>query len=316
MLGALCSGLARVWQEPQLACLEVTQASNLAVNLEVSSVRKSLVSRISGHLSIFQTWFRAGSGFGSRLRMILVGHPALRKRFKGMIGVKSRLTGAAPIWFDSGSVDHLCIVEEVIVNEVYDFRSVDFVPDLVVDCGAHIGLFSRVAACSYPAAQIVAFEPHPDNLTWLRRQFEILRGRGEIVAAAVSDSAGTVVLRGNGCGGTVLDLRVLSEQAAISVPMVRLRDWLQARLQSAKTVLIKSDIEGAEFLLVPDILPILPKICAIFIETHGYGGKEEDLISALVRQEFSVTRLRGREVAGVYYSDLLAIRNRTAAESC
>jgi hypothetical protein len=48
------------------------------------------------------------------------------------------------------------VFQEVLVERNYPLEKVPFVPELVVDCGANIGLFSALAAVRFPKAKIVA----------------------------------------------------------------------------------------------------------------------------------------------------------------
>jgi len=72
---------------------------------------------------------------------------------------------------DSG---HTCVIEEFFVPPVaYDLSLVEFDPPVVIDCGAHIGLFTLLARRRFPSAAITAFEPNPNNLRWLRENLRI-----------------------------------------------------------------------------------------------------------------------------------------------
>ena len=118
----------------------------------------------------------------------------------------------------------------------------------VVDVGANIGLSTILLARS--AQRVIAFEPSPTNLGYLRRN---LASNGianvEVVAAAVSDRPGTlrfhearfgagshVVAEGHVQGGAI---------PAINVPAVTLDDALISPVS-----FIKIDAEGHE----PDVL--------------------------------------------------------------
>jgi FkbM family methyltransferase len=82
-----------------------------------------------------------------------------------------------------GPVDR-AILQEVWVRDVYGVGRLGKAPATVVDIGAHIGIFSLLAAETWPAARIIACEPDPENCALLR---ENLAGyqRVEFVAAAI-----------------------------------------------------------------------------------------------------------------------------------
>ena len=52
---------------------------------------------------------------------------------------------------------------EVAIRHVYPLDP-SFVPDLVIDGGANIGLFSLQAAAIYPSAKLIVCEPLPRNI--------------------------------------------------------------------------------------------------------------------------------------------------------
>lgn len=55
------------------------------------------------------------------------------------------------------------LFDEVVTEDCYGLRSLDFVPTLVLDMGANIGVFARYARSLFPQARIVCVEPDPDN---------------------------------------------------------------------------------------------------------------------------------------------------------
>ena len=107
----------------------------------------------------------------------------------------------------------------------------------VLDVGAHIGLFSVLAATR--GAKVIAFEPEPRNLALLRKNVEGLAV--EVVPKAVSDRVGTARLGlhpdNKGRHSIVDD----EQKDAIPVPTTTL---------SMDADIIKLDVEGAEPLVL------------------------------------------------------------------
>ena len=58
---------------------------------------------------------------------------------------------------------------EVVTEDCYRLRTLDFVPDVVFDLGANIGVFARFARELWPDALIVCVEPNAENLDHLNR---------------------------------------------------------------------------------------------------------------------------------------------------
>lgn len=119
--------------------------------------------------------------------------------------------------------------------------------DVVVDCGAHIGVFTW-KALEAGAAKVVAVEPDPANLECLRRNFkkEIAEGRVVLAGVGVWSKPGKMTLNlGNG-GNTGVNSMVEKESdKSIEVPVTTL-DQLVKDLGLAKVNFVKMDIEGAE----------------------------------------------------------------------
>ncbi|MCC6539618.1 MAG: FkbM family methyltransferase [Bryobacterales bacterium] len=119
--------------------------------------------------------------------------------------------------------------------------------DVVVDCGAHIGVFTW-KALEAGAAKVVAVEPDPANLECLRRNFkkEIADGRVVLAGVGVWSKPGKMTLNlGNG-GNTGVNSMVEKEsEKSIEVPVTTL-DQLVKDLGLGKVNFVKMDIEGAE----------------------------------------------------------------------
>jgi FkbM family methyltransferase len=52
---------------------------------------------------------------------------------------------------------------EVVTEDVYGLKSLDFVPDVVIDVGACVGIFSEYAGLMFPKANIISIEPNWEN---------------------------------------------------------------------------------------------------------------------------------------------------------
>jgi FkbM family methyltransferase len=120
--------------------------------------------------------------------------------------------------------------------------------DVVLDCGAHVGVFTR-EALSQGARLVIAIEPAPDNVECLRRNFaaEIASGRVIVYPKGVWDRHDTLVLSvvdGNSARDSfVIDRGIPT--GSVSVPLVPI-DELVGELGLERVSFIKMDIEGAE----------------------------------------------------------------------
>lgn len=168
----------------------------------------------------------------------------------------------------------------------------------VYDIGAHVGYLTLFAAQRVGAAgRVVAFEPLPLNLRYLRAHLRANRADNvEVVAACVSDRGGTV---GFEVGGGTGRGRLVSRAArGRRLPAICLDDEVLAGRLPAPDF-VKVDVEGAEQRLLegarqtlarnrPTLLlsvhsEALKQGCRQFLETLGYqvrvGAKPGELIA-------------------------------------
>jgi FkbM family methyltransferase len=204
---------------------------------------------------------------------------------------------------DPSSVSHLVATDEVLMQKIYNIRRVPFMPDIVLDCGANIGVFTLLAMATFPRATVVAFEPDPENLIWLRRQAELNGASFEIVDAAVSIADGEALFAAGLGVGSTLALGENAGGTVIFVSTIRLATFIERK--KAGSLLLKLDVEGAEEAVIPDLVDVLPAKCAIFFETHRGEKAWRAIDQTLVAAGFKVDRVRTRDP----YSEGFALRS-------
>ena len=133
--------------------------------------------------------------------------------------------------------------------EIYGRQASGVQPgDVVLDCGANVGVFTRTAL-SRGARLVVAIEPAPATVECLRRNFEkeISQGRVIVAPKGVWDRVDTLELALAGNGNTVGNSFVFGrdQNRKVKVPLTTI-DLLAAELRLPRVDFIKMDIEGAE----------------------------------------------------------------------
>lgn len=73
-------------------------------------------------------------------------------------------------------VGFTAIFNDICARDAYRMKEVPFMPDVVIDIGANVGVFTSYARFIFPNAQIVSVEPDPENWGHLVRLTEHLRG--------------------------------------------------------------------------------------------------------------------------------------------
>lgn len=214
------------------------------------------------------------------------------------IRVRPAVLRGQAVTVSATDLGQLMSFEEVFVESVYDLGRVPFTPTAIFDCGAHVGFFSVLARSTYPRVPLIVFEPNPENLGPLRRNLST-GSQVSIHAAAVSTRDGTCRFSATASNAGRIEE---SDAAGMEVAMLDFSAFVAGDPGAA--LLIKIDIEGEEWRLVPHLLPVLPRQCAVFVETHHGMASREALVEQLASYGFAVSRLRVREP----YADLFAVR--------
>jgi FkbM family methyltransferase len=168
--------------------------------------------------------------------------------------------------------------------------------DLVVDVGAHWGYFTLLAAtlCGETGG-VIAFEPHPRNVSILTKNLQANRVHNvDAVAKAVSDGEGLAKLflsRGSS-GSSLISLPPgtelsLDEGGCLPVETVSLDSFFAPLCR--KPALIKIDIEGAELVAVNGMRTLIRETAdlALITEFNPFyfpGARGEAFLRRLTEQ--------------------------------
>ncbi len=137
---------------------------------------------------------------------------------------------------------------------------------LIVDLGANVGFSCLYWLAQYPAARLIAFEPHPGHAAQLRANLALngAAGRVELHEAAAGTAAGDITLSDAGSSSAVQD----AGAAGLPARMLDLFDMLAGE----RIDLLKLDIEGGEYGLLADprFAALHPR--ALVMEWHGGRG--------------------------------------------
>lgn len=146
----------------------------------------------------------------------------------------------------------------------------------ILDVGANIGMFGIYALSRWPAAEITAFEPDPDNFRVLDRTVSLGQGEWTANPVAVSNAPGELTfVPGHGAKAHIAG--ATEEAAAITVPAVDFFAY-----QGDGVDLVKMDIEGGEWQILADPRLATLKAKAIRLEWHTLHCPQEDARAAAI----------------------------------
>ena len=165
----------------------------------------------------------------------------------------------------------LPLLDQIVFRGLNDFAT-DAVAPVIVDCGANIGYTTLHYKRRFQAARIISFEPDPQFLPLLQVNLQ-RNGASDVqivpAAAWIRDGEASWIMEGR--DGSRLAAGDSSAHTAV-VRTVDLRAFLADPVD-----LLKLDIEGAEFDVVPHLAPVLHQVQNVIIECHitnqaNYGG--------------------------------------------
>jgi FkbM family methyltransferase len=139
--------------------------------------------------------------------------------------------------------------------------------DVVYDIGANVGYYTLLAALATgPAGRVIAFEPLPENLSFLRRHFALNNlPQAQVIDAAVSDHMGETFFQ----VAPSRSMGQLSAQGELPVQLVSL-DELVAAGRIPPPDCLKIDVEGAELGVLAGAARILEQAKPdIYLATHS-----------------------------------------------
>jgi len=150
-------------------------------------------------------------------------------------------------WIPTGQSPALIEVLAEQESGIYEDHQVTIRPgDVVLDCGANIGGYTR-HALNAGAKVVVAVEPSADGVECLRRNLaeEIAEGKVIVCAKGVWSSERMLQLSGSGVAAHIVEKPRGELTGAVSVALTTI-DQIVDNLKLTRVDFIKMDIEGAE----------------------------------------------------------------------
>lgn len=203
-----------------------------------------------------------------------------------------------------GSTDRF-IINEVWIHKSYNPKGFEINPnDLVVDIGAHAGIFTILASYYAKNGQVYSFEPFKENYNLILDNINLNKAKNvQAINKAVSDKKGKLkfyVSQTKNKGQNSM-YKLGESQKEISVDKISFKDFIKT---IPKIDFLKIDCEGAEYEILFSLSQKeLQKINKISMEFHNYGKYTgEDLARFLHKNGFKVKMIKDGKMFGRIYS--------------
>jgi len=192
--------------------------------------------------------------------------------------LQGRLKGAR--WV-VGSGNHGCWLGSYEYEKRIAFEERVTAGGVVFDVGAHVGFYTLLASRLVgPSGKVVAFEPLPRNLQFLKRHLRLNQvDNVTVIEAAVLDSDGEIAF----AEGPNSSMGSVSQQGELKITSVSL-DALVSRGEVPAPQYMKIDVEGAELSVLLGARSILSETPpTLFLATHGRDVHQRccDLLESL-----------------------------------
>lgn len=173
------------------------------------------------------------------------------------------------------------------IHEKGHAKGFNFIPDVIFDLGANVGIFSRYARTLFPDALIVSVEPDDSNCEVFRNftndpKIILLQkaiGNGKIFRCIAAKNGAMEVYISEGIG---FGKKYLTNQISTDVESIMITD-LKKYIKPSDKVILKLDIEGNETVIFSDkaSMEMLKAFDYIAIELHYYasdGNKLDEVV--------------------------------------
>lgn len=178
---------------------------------------------------------------------------------------------------------------EVVTEDCYRLKSLSFVPDLILDIGANVGIFFHHARSIFPDTRIICVEPDDDNFKNLHSFGFEYGTTGSQISLFAFESYKTIFLnqgigmkrlyRMPGAPNGAHECYLSEGGELVATKAIMLDDLIDIKSFHGKFI-VKIDIEGAEVCLWNDkpSIEVLKAADYLTIELHD---SEENNIKAV-----------------------------------
>jgi FkbM family methyltransferase len=183
------------------------------------------------------------------------------------------------------------VIWEIYHRQSYEKISIVKHPNMVIiDCGAHIGLYSLKMARS--GRRVISIEPENQNFQYLTLNIRLNKFVEKILPLklAVSDKNGFTSLMKTKNSTTHSIVHADNYVETETVKTISL-DTLIRKLKLDSVDILKLDVEGAELLVLKSLRNEAMKVKNIVLELHTNIVKIEDIVLELNLMNFVIVKV-------------------------
>jgi FkbM family methyltransferase len=199
----------------------------------------------------------------------------------------------------------LSIISEIYHKKIYDLKEPKRV-GLVLDVGAHIGLFTLRTARRFPNSEIIAIEPNPTTFRFLVRNVLIngMKDRVRVLNLAAGRVRGKTVLWLSRLSRGDSSIRKWHDAGSAGSSAVHLTPLDDILLTVRVCDLIKVDVEGMEEEVLKGLQKQYIKVKRLIMEVHLAVVHATKVYEWLANHDFAITR------SHMLYADCLVLEAR------
>lgn len=173
---------------------------------------------------------------------------------------------------------------EVVTEDCYRLRGIQWEPEVIFDLGANVGVFTRYARELFRTARIIAVEPDEENCAHLRKftedsnliLIEAAIGKGTLWHYLNSRNGAMQCYLSEGLGYPGAAMKKCEEAGTVEqlkIPTVLPAELVRSYWKPGQRSVMKIDIEGAENAIFedPDSVAALKQMDYIAMEVHFYA---------------------------------------------
>lgn len=188
---------------------------------------------------------------------------------------------------------------EVVTEDTYKLKSLDFIPDIIFDIGSNVGVFARYARSLFPNALIICVEPNEGNFIHLKKFtnddniifINKALGQGKIHHATTAANGSGEVYMSEGLGYPTDEIHTADNLEPSTIETIMLDElfMIDNRFKPNMKSLLKLDCEGAENVIWQHkpSMKVLKEIDYFCAELHFYalhGGDIYDEVQTVTRK--------------------------------